>query len=108
MGWHSYNQITRSRAYCYETRTSNRPIGPVNWASVRSSRTNAHLDIQEALKLLQFRCRLPVVFRPTILPDGRALYRVNGRLYSERQILSQAFDLPQRFAARSSRLLQLG
>jgi hypothetical protein len=52
------------------------------------------MDIQEALKFLQFRCRLRVDYRPTILHDGRMLYRIGGRLYSELQILEWVFSLP--------------
>ena len=48
------------------------------------------LDIQEALKRLQFRLGREVCYRPKVLRGAELAYRVDGRLYREREIVEWA------------------
>lgn len=48
------------------------------------------LDIQEALKILRFRFRLDVGFRPAKGSDGVLYYSVDGKLRAESEILRLA------------------
>ena len=45
------------------------------------------LDIQETLKILRFRFRRNVGFRPVIGHGGACFYRIDGRLRAESEIL---------------------
>ena len=50
------------------------------------------LDIQESLKILRFRFRRNVGFRPVIGHDGACFYRIDGRLRVESEILLWAWS----------------
>jgi hypothetical protein len=45
------------------------------------------LDIQESLKILRFRFRRNVGFRPVTGRNGARLYRIDGKLRPESEIL---------------------
>lgn len=51
------------------------------------------MDVQEALKLLQYRLGKEVSFRPVAVRGGFPVYRVGGRLFSEREILAWVASL---------------
>jgi len=51
------------------------------------------MDVQEALKLLQFRLGNEVSFRPLGVRGGVLVYRVDGRVLSERDILGWVASL---------------
>ena len=64
------------------------------------------LDIQETLKILRFRFRRNVGFRPVIGHGGACFYRIDGRLRAESEILLWAlvnlFGSPSRDRAVST------
>ncbi len=57
---------------------------------VQNWRANPALDIQEALKILRFRFRRNVVFRPALQRAGVAYYLVDGKLRAESEIVRWA------------------
>lgn len=56
------------------------------------------MDIQEALKVLQFRLRRKVRYRPVVRRDGGPMYLVDGKLCAEREILERVGALQPRRA----------
>ena len=51
------------------------------------------MDVQEALKLLQHRLGKEVSYRPVGVRGGLPVYRVDGKLLTERQILAWVASL---------------
>jgi len=51
------------------------------------------MDVQEALELLQFRLGSEVSFRPLGVRGGVLVYRVDGRVLTEREVLAWAASL---------------
>lgn len=60
----------------------------------------ATIDIQEALKRLQFRLGREVCYRPRVLRGAELAYRVDGRFYTERVIVEWAASPTARCPAR--------
>jgi hypothetical protein len=56
----------------------------------RAAITPMAADIQESLKILQFRCGRKVGFRPVIARFGVAYYSVDGKLRAESDIVGLA------------------
>ena len=52
-------------------------------------------DIQETLKILQFRFGLRVGFRPVVVGRGVRCYPVDGKLRTESEIVSWTEIVPQ-------------
>jgi hypothetical protein len=52
-------------------------------------------DIQESLKILQFRFGLRVGFRPVVVGRGVRCYPVDGKLRAESEIVSWSEIVPQ-------------
>ena len=61
------------------------------------------MDVQESLKLLQFRLGKEVTYRPVTRRCGHPLYKVDGRLLTEAEVLEWAKSL-----ARERRLKACG
>jgi hypothetical protein len=57
---------------------------------MQNSLASPALDIQEALKILRFRFRRDVGFRPALERGGVAYYSVDGKLQAESEILRWA------------------
>jgi hypothetical protein len=51
------------------------------------------MDVQEALKLLQYRLGKEVRYRPVAVRDGLPVYRVDGRLLTEAETLERVASL---------------
>jgi hypothetical protein len=58
------------------------------------------VDVQEALKLLQHRLGKQVFYRPVALRQGSPVYRVDGELLTEREILEWVASLGGRADGR--------
>ena len=57
---------------------------------MKNSLASPALDIQEALKVLRFRFRRDVGFRPVMETGGTSYYSVDGELRAESEILRWA------------------
>jgi hypothetical protein len=55
---------------------------------LRNQSATLSLDIQESLKILQFRYGRKVGFRPVVVPTGVRCYPVDGKLRAESEIVS--------------------